>query len=157
MQKVFTLLIVFALTTVISAQESSEKKDIKKTIETFFEGLHKGDSTLVSSTLNSTINIQTTFTNKEGKKVLVTESKSKLLANIANKKPEHTYLERLVSWDIKVDGNLASVWTLYEFYLNDKFSHCGANSFQLFNNNGKWEIIYLVDMRRRNNCKALKQ
>ncbi|KAF9659488.1 nuclear transport factor 2 family protein [Tenacibaculum sp. Mcav3-52] len=157
MQKVFTLLIVFALTTVISAQESSEKKVIKKTIETFFEGLHKGDSTLVSSTLNSTINIQTTFTNKEGKKVLVTESKSKLLANIANKKPEHTYLERLVSWDIKVDGNLASVWTLYEFYLNDKFSHCGANSFQLFNNNGKWEIIYLVDMRRRNNCKALKQ
>lgn len=157
MQKVFTILIVFALTTVISAQESSEKKVIKKTIETFFEGLHKGDSTLVSSTLNSTINIQTTFTNKEGKKVLVTESKSKLLANIANKKPEHTYLERLVSWDIKVDGNLASVWTLYEFYLNDKFSHCGANSFQLFNNNGKWEIIYLVDMRRRNNCKALKQ
>ncbi|MEQ3498873.1 nuclear transport factor 2 family protein [Tenacibaculum sp. SSH1-16] len=157
MQKVFTLLIVFALTTVISAQESSEKKDIKKTIETFFEGLHKGDSTLVSSTLNSTINIQTTFTNKEGKKVLVTESKAKLLTNIANKKPEHTYLEKLVSWGIKVDGNLASVWTPYEFYLNGKFSHCGANSLQLFNNNGKWEIIYLVDMRRRNNCKALKQ
>ncbi|WP_281980073.1 nuclear transport factor 2 family protein [Tenacibaculum mesophilum] len=157
MQKVFTLLIVFALTTVISAQESSEKKVIKKTIETFFEGLHKGDSTLVSSTLNSTTNIQTTFTDKEGKKVLVTESKAKLLTNIANKKPEHTYLEKLVSWDIKVDGNLASVWTPYEFYLNGKFSHCGANSFQLFNNNGKWEIIYLVDMRRRNNCKALKQ
>ncbi|CAM1349186.1 MULTISPECIES: nuclear transport factor 2 family protein [Tenacibaculum] len=157
MQKIFTLLIVFVLTTVVSAQENSEKKAIKNTIETFFEGLHKGDSTLVSSTLNSTINIQTTFTNKEGKKVLVTESKAKLLTNIANKKPEHTYLEKLLSWDIKVDGNLASVWTPYEFYFNNEFSHCGANSFQLFNNNGKWEIIYLVDMRRRDNCKALKQ
>ncbi|MDE1207825.1 nuclear transport factor 2 family protein [Tenacibaculum larymnensis] len=157
MQKIFTLLIVFVLTTMVSAQENSEKKAIKNTIETFFEGLHKGDSTLVSSTLNSTINIQTTFTNKEGKKVLVTESKAKLLTNIANKKPEHTYLEKLLSWDIKVDGNLASVWTPYEFYLNDKFSHCGANSFQLFNNNGKWEIIYLVDMRRKDNCEALKQ
>ncbi|WP_440068852.1 nuclear transport factor 2 family protein [Tenacibaculum discolor] len=157
MQKIFTLLIVFVLTTVVSAQENSEKKAIKNTIETFFEGLHKGDSTLVSSTLNSTINIQTTFTNKEGKKVLVTESKAKLLTNIANKKPEHTYLEKLLSWDIKVDGNLASVWTPYEFYFNNEFSHCGANSFQLFNNNGKWEIIYLVDMRRRDNCKVLKQ
>ncbi|MGQ3677376.1 nuclear transport factor 2 family protein [Tenacibaculum discolor] len=157
MQKIFTLLIVFVLTTVVSAQENSEKKAIKNIIETFFEGLHKGDSTLVSSTLNSTINIQTTFTNKEGKKVLVTESKAKLLTNIANKKPEHTYLEKLLSWDIKVDGNLASVWTPYEFYFNNEFSHCGANSFQLFNNNGKWEIIYLVDMRRRDNCKALKQ
>jgi len=157
MQKIFTLLIVFVLTTVVSAQENSEKKAIKKTIETFFDGLHKGDSTLVSSTLNSTIKIQTTFTNKEGKNVLITESRIKLLTNIANKKPEHTYLEKLVSWDIKIDGNLASVWTPYEFYLNEKFSHCGANSFQLFNNNGKWEIIYLVDMRRRNNCKVLKQ
>lgn len=157
MQKIFTLLIVFVLTTVVSAQQNSEKKAIKNTIETFFEGLHKGDSTLVSSTLNSTINIQTTFTNKEGKKVLVTESKTKLLTNIANKKPEHTYLEKLLSWDIKVDGNLASVWTPYEFYFNNEFSHCGANSFQLFNNNGKWEIIYLVDMRRRDNCKVLKQ
>ncbi|WP_417786379.1 nuclear transport factor 2 family protein [Tenacibaculum sp.] len=157
MQKIFTLLIVFVLTTVVSAQENSEKKAIKKTIETFFDGLHKGDSTLVSSTLNSTIKIQTTFTNKDGKNVLITESRIKLLTNIANKKPEHTYLEKLVSWDIKIDGNLASVWTPYEFYLNEKFSHCGANSFQLFNNNGKWEIIYLVDMRRRNNCKVLKQ
>jgi hypothetical protein len=157
MQKIFTLLIVFVLTTVVSAQENSEKKAIKKTIETFFDGLHKGDSTLVSSTLNSTIKIQTTFTNKEGKNVLITESRIKLLTNIANKKPEHTYLEKLVSWDIKIDGNLASVWTPYEFYLNEKFSHCGANSFQLFNNNGKWEIIYLVDMRRRSNCKVLKQ
>ncbi|AZJ34216.1 nuclear transport factor 2 family protein [Tenacibaculum singaporense] len=157
MQKIFTLLIVFVLTTVVSAQENSEKKAIKKTIETFFDGLHKGDSTLVSSTLNSTVKIQTTFTNKEGKNVLVTESKTKLLTNIANKKPEHTYLEKLISWDIKIDGNLASVWTPYEFYLNEKFSHCGANSFQLFNNNGKWKIIYLVDMRRRANCKVLKQ
>ena len=57
---------------------------------------------------------------------------------------------------IKIDGNLASVWTPSEFYYNGNFSHCGANSFQLFNNNGKWQIIYIVDMRRRDNCKALK-
>lgn len=157
MQKICTLLIVFVLSKAVSAQENLEKKAIKNTIETFFEGLHKGDSTLVSSTFNSTINIQTTHTNKEGKKILVTESKTKLLTSIANKKAEHTYLEKLLSWDIKVDGNLASVWTPYEFYLNGKFSHCGANSFQLFNNNGKWEIIYLIDMRRRSNCKTLKQ
>ncbi|WP_299004481.1 nuclear transport factor 2 family protein [uncultured Tenacibaculum sp.] len=157
MQKIFTLLIVFVISTVVNAQEDLQEKAIKNTVETFFEGLHKGDSTIVSSTLHPTITIQTTFTNKEGKNVLVTESKNKLLTSIANKKPEHTYLEKLLSWDIKIDGNLASVWTPYEFYLNNNFSHCGANSFQLFNNNGKWEIIYLVDMRRRSDCDANKQ
>ena len=157
MQKIFTLLIVFVISTVVNAQEDLQEKAIKNTVETFFEGLHKGDSTIVSSTLHPTITIQTTFTNKEGKNVLVTESKNKLLTSIANKKLEHTYLEKLLSWDIKIDGNLASVWTPYEFYLNNNFSHCGANSFQLFNNNGKWEIIYLVDMRRRSDCDANKQ
>ena len=87
---------------------------------------------------------------------MITDSKKKLLIGIANKKAENTYLEKLLSWDIKINGNLASVWTPYEFYLNGKLSHCGANSFQLFNNNGKWEIIYLVDMRRRKNCNIQK-
>ncbi len=156
MHKIITFLIVLVLTTVVNAQENNDKKAIKNTIETFFDGLHKGDSTIVSSTLHATIKMQTTFTNKKGEKRLVTESKEKVLTGIANKKTEHTYFEKLLSWNIHIDGNLASVWTPYEFYLNDKFSHCGANSFQLFNNNGKWEIIYLVDMRSRSNCKAYK-
>jgi hypothetical protein len=140
----------------VSAQEKTEKQAIKKVIETFFEGLHKGDSTIMKSTLHDQIKIQTTSTNREGNKVLRTEKKEQLLINIANKKPTDTYEEKLLSYDIKIDGNLASVWTPYEFYYNGTFSHCGANSFQLFNNNGSWEIIYLVDMRRRGDCNALK-
>lgn len=157
MQKIITLLTILALSGVVKAQTSSEKNQIKKVITTFFDGLHKGDSAIVNSTLHQHIKIQSTHTNRQGKKMLVTETKERLLTNIANKKPEHTYLEKLLSYTIKIDGNLASVWTPYEFYLNGKFSHCGANSFQLFNNNGKWEIIYLVDMRRRGNCKALQK
>lgn len=156
MQKIITMFIAVVLSTVVNAQEKQEEKAIKQTIETFFEGLHKGDSAIVNSVLNKELKLQTTFTNKQGEKQLKTETKEQLLTNIASKKPEHTYLEKLLSWDIKIDGNLASVWTPYEFYFNDNFSHCGANSFQLFNNNGKWEIIYLVDMRRRGSCKALE-
>lgn len=156
MIRIITVLVFLIVGFVTNAQVSSKEKAIKNTIHTFFEGLHKGDSSIVSSTLHPTIKLQTTFTNKEGKNVLLTDGKKKVLTNIANKKPEHTYLEKLLSWNIKIDGNLASVWTPYEFYLNDKFSHCGANSFQLFNDNGKWKIIYLVDMRRRESCNALK-
>lgn len=157
MLRIITVLVVFIFSITITAQEKDEEKKIKKVIETFFEGLHKGDSTIMKSTLHKEVKIQTTSTNNEGNKILKTESKKELLTSIANKKPEHVYLEKLLSYTIKIDGNLASVWTPYEFYFNDNFSHCGANSFQLFNNNGKWEIIFLVDMRRRENCKALKE
>ncbi|WP_442265174.1 nuclear transport factor 2 family protein [Tenacibaculum sp. ZS6-P6] len=150
----FSFLVFLSFTSfTVFAQDSSENQNIKQVIQLFFDGLHKGDSSLVNKTLHKEVKIQTTFTNKKGKKVLVAESREKLLKAIASKKKEDSYFEKLLSYTIKVDGNLASVWTPYEFYLNSKFSHCGANSFQLFNNNGSWEIIYLVDMRRRQNCK----
>ncbi|MFY9242307.1 MAG: nuclear transport factor 2 family protein [Polaribacter sp.] len=152
---VFLVLLLFSST--IMAQEKEEEIAIKKVIEVFFEGLHKGDSTLMKTTLHKDIKIQTTSTTKEGKNILQTDSKKKLLTSIANKKSDHVYLEKLLSIDIKIDGNLASVWTPYEFYFNDKFSHCGANSFQLFKNNGNWEIVFLIDIRRRDNCKVLEE
>lgn len=138
------------------AQQETEEQAIKKVVETFFEGLHKGDSTIMATTLHKDIKIQTTSTNRDNIKVLRNETREQLLINISKKKPTDKYFEKLLSYDIKIDGNLASVWTPYEFYFNDNFSHCGANSFQMFNNNGKWEIIFLVDMRRRAGCKALK-
>jgi hypothetical protein len=156
MRKVLTFFLLLIASHFVDAQQESENQAIKKVIETFFEGLHQGDSTIMATTLHKELKIQTTYTNGQQQKILRTESRDQLLTNVSKKKPTDKYEEKLLSYDIKVDGNLASVWTPYEFYLNDTFSHCGANSFQLFNNGKKWEIIYLVDMRRRGNCKALK-
>lgn len=156
MSKIITFIVVLIFSFTITAQNKSNEKAIKKVIETFFNGLHKGDTIILKSTLHKNIKIQSTHTNTKGENILITESKSKLLQAISGKKKADVYLEKLLSYDIRIDGNLASVWTPYEFYLNGNFSHCGANSFQLFHNNGKWEIIFLVDMRRRGDCKALK-
>lgn len=160
MTRVITFLVLFIVvqsgTAQQKTQQKTQEKSIKKVISTFFDGLHKGDSTLMATTLHKDIKIQTTTNNREGSSVLKTETKAQLLAGIANKKPADKYFEKLLSYDIKIDGNLASVWTPYEFYYNDTFSHCGANSFQMYHNNGKWEIIFLVDMRRRGNCDVLK-
>lgn len=157
MIKFILAILAFAFSITLSAQNKTTENNIKNVIETFFTGLHNGDSTLVNSTLYKDIKIQTTHTNAKGNNFLITETKETLLTNIAHKKPTTIYLEKLLSIDIKIDGNLASVWTPYEFFLNGKFSHCGANSFQLFNNNGTWQIIYLVDMRRTDNCNSLNE
>ncbi len=149
----FTVFLIFNFF-LLNSQESTEELEIKKVIGLFFDGLHKGDTALVSKTLHKDIKVQTTYTNKKGKKILVTETREKLLKAIASKKSTTTYFEKLLSFTVRIDGNLASVWTPYEFYLNNELSHCGANSFQLFNNNNSWEIIYLVDMRRRKDCKT---
>jgi hypothetical protein len=50
------------------------------------------------------------------------------------------------------DDGIASVWTPYAFYFEGKFSHCGVNSFQLMNVQGKWKITMITDTRRKTDC-----
>lgn len=155
MKKSFYLLLLL-MVSIGYSQNSDKELELKETIGVFFEGLHNGDTITLKKAIHDQIKLQTTFVNKEGKSVLRTDAKESLLKSIASKKKEDVWFEKILSYDIKIDGNLASVWTPYEFYRNGEFSHCGVNSFQLFNNNGAWQIVYLVDTRRRQGCEISK-
>lgn len=154
MKKSITLLLLVTLTFSLNAQKRGEKKAVRVAVQNFFKGFHKGDTLLLKKTIYKGIIAQTTFSTQKGDQVLrSTPNAYEALMNFAKSvKPTDNYFEKILSYTIHVDGNLASVWTPYEFYNNEKFSHCGVNSFQLFNNNGNWEIIYLVDTRRKNDC-----
>lgn len=62
--------------------------------------------------------------------------------------------EHLLAVTINQQNGLASVWTPFAFYLNDKLSHCGSNSFQLVRINGEWKIHYLIDVTYPGDCQA---
>jgi len=147
----FIFYLCVLLTSVVFAQEDENAK-VKATIDTFFEGFHKGDTTLMKSVMMDKMLLQTTYTTMERNHVLVSEESSKLMSAIANRPNDQKWGERLLTYNIQVDGIMAHVWTPYEFWLNDEFSHCGVNSFQLFNDNGYWKIIYLIDTRRQEGC-----
>ena len=136
--------------------QTEETTNVKAAIDTFFEGFHKGDTTMMKSVMMGKFTTQTAFKNKEGKDVLRTDDSSKLIAAIANRPADQKWDERLKDYIIKVDGNMANAWTPYEFWFNGNFSHCGVNSFQLFHDNGQWKIIYLIDTRQRTGCNEQK-
>jgi len=136
----------------IEAQQV-EKNQIKEVISLFFKGLQSGDTLLIKQTISKDLKLQTTFKNKEGKSILRNEDVSKFLNSVASKNTKDIWEEKLLSYHIQVDGTMANVWTPYEFYLNNDFSHCGVNSFQLFFDGKKWSIIYLIDTRRKQDCK----
>lgn len=144
------ILWVFLLTTTLGF---SQENEVKQAVDVLFKGMHAGDTTLIKHVLHPDIKMQTTFFNEEGLPQLVTLPAQDFLNDVGSKKPEDTWLEKLLDYEIHVDSNLASVWTPYEFYVNGKFSHCGVNSFQLVKLKGNWVITYLIDTRRREACK----
>ncbi len=132
--------------------QNNREVEVKTTVDRFFEGFHKGDTLIMKSVMADKIILQTAFKNKKGDDVLVTDQVQKLMDAIGNRPSDQKWDERLLSYNIQVDGNMANAWTPYEFWFNDKFSHCGVNSFQLFKEGESWKIIYLIDTRRKSTC-----
>jgi hypothetical protein len=68
-------------------------------------------------------------------------------------KPHKEIYDERITFDVvKTDGVLATAWTPYKFYVGEKFSHCGVNSFQLVKLDGNWKIQFIIDTRRKQPC-----
>lgn len=142
--------ILYFILLLISAETFAQSEaEVQKTIETFFEGFHKQDSTLLNQVVYKDVTLQTIAINREGKTILHTEDYDKFIASILSIPENQKFEEKLLSFDIKIDGNMANAWTPYEFWFNDQFSHCGVNSFQLIKVDNAWKIFFLVDTRRK--------
>lgn len=152
-----TVLLLMLLLGLFSSAQDPVKEEVEGVINTFFEGFHKGDTLLMKSTMADKLVFQTAFKNKDQKDILKQDDIANFIKVIGSGRPvNEKWEERISSYTIKVDGNMANAWTEYEFWLDGEFSHCGVNSFQLFHDNGSWKIIYLIDTRRKSSCEAFK-
>ena len=157
MRKLLSALILFLLAIAVNAQGSNPSEEetqqkIKGVIETFFDGFHKQDSTIIKSTVADHVVLQTTGKNQEGKTLFKNEEFSEFLKSIVSIPDSIKFEEKLTSFSIQIDRTMANAWVGYEFWLNDTFSHCGIDSFQLVDFDGEWKIVYLIDTRGKEGC-----
>ncbi|MBL7887673.1 MAG: nuclear transport factor 2 family protein [Flavobacterium sp.] len=143
MKNLFWILIFFFT---IFAQ--AQNKEIEQTIETFFEGFHQRDSIKIKSVCAEKMILQSISEGKKGTK-FEDEKPSDFYKSIATISNDMRFEEKILSYNIQVDGAMAHAWTPYEFYINGMFSHSGVNAFTLFKEKDVWKIIYLIDTRRK--------
>ena len=152
--KYLSTLLILAYTSMLSAQTPtsiSTEQAVIKTIQTLFDGMRAGDSTMLRSVLHPSAHMQSSFTNKEGLAVLREGSVDKWVQSVGTPH-DKVYDEKIWSYKINVDDNLASAWTDYSFFVGEQFSHCGVNAFHLVNTTDGWKISHITDTRRRENC-----
>lgn len=61
--------------------------------------------------------------------------------------------ERMREPVIRIDGNLAAVWTYYDFHRGDTFSHCGIDAFHLARTGDGWKILQIAYTNRQQACR----
>ena len=148
----FLFVICLFFSSFLVAQESFSEKQAKGLIDTFFEGFHEGDTLKMKSVMAENIVMQTAYTDKDGNNKINTGDASGFLNTIANRPESQKWDEKLLSYKISIDGNLAHVWTPYQFWFNGQLSHCGANAFTLAKTQKGWKIIHIIDSRRKEGC-----
>ena len=126
----------------------AQKAEVQKTIETFFEGFHARDTVRVQSVCSEELVLQSISESSKGNKFSEEETKT-FYTFIASVPPNIKYEERILSYNIQIDGTMAHAWTPYEFYIDGKLNHKGVNAFTLFFDGTSWKIVHLIDTRRK--------
>lgn len=147
--KVYCIILFLACFSVNAQQLQQEKEEVQKSIEVFFEGFHQKDTVKIQSVCSSKMILQSISESVSKGNKLSDETPSKFYKSIASIPQNSKFQEKILSYNIQIDGVMAHVWAPYEFYFNDKFSHSGVNTFTLFKENNVWKIIYLIDTRRK--------
>jgi ketosteroid isomerase-like protein len=118
----------------------------KRLVDDFFTAFHQKDTTALKEFFHSNARLESIST-KQNETKIQTETVAQFLQNISKIPNEITFQEKLLDYKIDADQLMATVWTPYEFYVNDKKSHYGNNLFVLVKEKEIWKIWYLVDTR----------
>lgn len=142
--------------TIQTYSQESEKKDkqqIIAVINKFFESLEKKDSLMMRQTTMDNAQIWRRYSEEKPVRSDFRYSKDFLpkMQALPNVK------EIALDFDINIHKGMASAWVPYEFYIDEKFSHCGVDIFTLFEMDGIWKIISVAYTVEKEHCEELKQ
>ena len=130
--------------------QSDDKELVRATAEQFFLAIETKDRALLESILvPGSLNISTQALENDEIKITTLNHASMidLLTSAENDKKERAWDETIL-----VQGHIAVYWAPYDFHIDQEFSHCGIDSFQLVKKDGRWLISNASWTRETLNC-----
>lgn len=136
---------------VARAQSAADTAAVVQVTRNVFDAMRKRDTTLLRSTFAPEARMITAAAARDGSPRVQVETPDAFVAAVG-KPSEAVWDERTYGTEVRIDGNLATVWMEYDFYLGETFSHCGVDAFQLARYAEGWKIVSLADTRQRQGC-----
>ncbi len=143
------LLAAVACTIVSVSGALGQEAEVRAAVDQVFEGMRTADSEMVRALFASEARFAL-IDARNGPASIRSQSVDGWIEAIAGS--EGKWDEQVYDLDIRVDGNMASVWAPYTFYLEGAISHCGINSIELLRDADGWKVTQLSDTRQREGC-----
>jgi uncharacterized protein (TIGR02246 family) len=128
----------------------ADEAAVLEVVNRLFDGMRARDGAMVASVFHPDARLVTTGAGPDGAPRVQVQAIDGFVTAVGGE--GDPWNEPLFHTEVRVDGNLAHVWTFYRFYAGDRFSHCGYNAILLVRGNEGWRIIHLADTRRTDDC-----
>ncbi len=131
----------------------SDKQEVLKIINELFKTMEARDEAAIRALFAPDGRLVSTSrrNNTQTPRVLTPEAFAKLAAE--TKAP---YIERMFDVEVRVSGDLATVWGRYDFHVGEKLTNCGINAFQLIRTADGWKIIHITSTIETKGCERRK-
>jgi hypothetical protein len=131
--------------------QSEDEKAVKAVVAKLFDGMQKHDSTMIRACFHPSARMQSMGENRKTGLVEITTDNTidGFVKSIGSLPATVQIEERELSSEIRIDAQMATAWTKYEFYRNGKISHCGIDAFQFYKTDKGWKILTITYTRRK--------
>ena len=140
------LAILCIVATVGNGIAQDSKQEVLKVVNTFFRTMENKDATAFNDLFLE--NAYAYSIRQQGDSTLVRNSILKA-STTTNSLKERLRDEEIT---IHIHNNVAAVWAAYDFWINDKHSHCGYEIFTLIKTNNAWKIASLTYSVEQDAC-----
>lgn len=150
MKKIALFVLLLSLAAVpVRAQgpATGDEQEVRAIVTRMFDAMRARDTAAFRAIFDSGARLVATSVRNGVPEISVTPI-GEFIGIIGTAAPGQLLDERIQNTEVKVSDNLAVVWTDYKFYVGERFSHCGVDSFQLAKGADGWKIIALADTRR---------
>jgi hypothetical protein len=144
--KVFRIAFSLTLFAAPLAAQTPEEQ-VVAVVKRSFDAMRAKDTVAYRSALAPDARLVGTGTNQQGQPTYRVVGMGNFVSSIG--RSTNRLDERIFEPEVRIDQNLATVWTRYEFWVDQNFSHCGYDAFQLIKTRGEWKIAQIADTQRR--------
>ncbi|MDB4292658.1 nuclear transport factor 2 family protein [Maribacter sp.] len=129
-----------------TAFSQSDENEVREVINAFFNSMETKDSITFNNLFIE--NAYAYSIRQRGDSTLIRNSILKASTS------KNTFKERLREEEvtIHINQNIAAVWAPYDFWIDEKHSHCGYEVFTLLKNGTEWKIASLTYSVERASC-----
>ena len=147
MRRLLATLALVAATTPAAAQRADDAAAVTQVVVDLFDAMRAKDSVLLRSVFHPSARLQRTGPDRNGVLGAGNTPVDRFVTSIMG---ASGHLDEQI-WDIevRVSDDLATVWNKYAFFIDERFSHCGIDAFQLARTANGWKIIQVADTQRR--------